>query len=58
MKKSLNLVKQLIEASYEKDRQDRLNDPSKVGKSFFTNYLEVLEKLMQEENEEIQKKGE
>ena len=42
MDNSLKLVQQLIEASYEKDRQDKIADPSKMGESFFTHYLKIL----------------
>jgi len=55
MKKTLNLIQQLIEASQEKDRQDRLKDPEKVADSFFTFYLKNLKVLAAEEHEELKK---
>jgi len=55
MENSLKLVQQLIEASYEKDRQDKIADPSKIGESFFTHYLKVLEQCIEEEYGKIKK---
>lgn len=55
MENSLKLVQQLIEASYEKDRQDKIADPSKIGESFFTHYLKVLKQCIEEEYGKIKK---
>jgi hypothetical protein len=55
MENSLKLVQQLIEASYEKDRQDKIADPSKIGESFFTHYLKLLKQCMEEEHVKIKK---
>lgn len=55
MNKTFNLIQQLIEASQEKDRQDRLKDPEKKGDSFFTFYLKNLKVLAVEEYEELKK---
>lgn len=55
MNKTLNLIQQLIEASQEKDHQDRLKDPEKKGDSFFTFYLKNLKTLATEEYEEVKK---
>ncbi len=55
MENSLKLVQQLIEASYEKDRQDKIDDPSKIGESFFTHYLKLLKQCIEEEHVKIKK---
>jgi len=55
MNKTLNLIQQLIEASQEKDRQDRQKNPEKMGDSFFTFYLKNLKALATEEYEEVKK---
>lgn len=55
MENSLKLVQQLIEASYEKDRQDKIADPSRIGESFFTHYLKLLKQCMEEEYGKIKK---
>jgi hypothetical protein len=55
MKKTFNLITQLIEASQEKDRQDRIKDPEKIGDSFFTFHLKNLMFLAKEEYEAIEK---
>ena len=55
MKKTINLIQQLIHASQEKDRQDRLKDLEKIGDSFFTFYLKNLMVLATEEYEAIEK---
>ena len=53
MDNSLKLVQQLIEASYEKDLQDKIADSSKIGESFFTHYLKVLKNCIEEEYAKI-----
>jgi len=55
MNKTLNLIQQLIEASQEKDRQDKQQNPEKTGDSFFTFYLKNLKVLATEEYEEVKK---
>jgi len=55
MDQSLKLIQQLIEASCEKDRQDKLADSSKIGESFFTHYLKLLKQCMEEEYGKIKK---
>lgn len=55
MQKTLILIQQLIEASQEKDRQDKVKDLEKIGDSFFTFYLKNLKVLATEEYEAIKK---
>tara|TARA_A100001037_G_C14689669_1_gene431095 strand:+ start:146 stop:352 length:207 start_codon:yes stop_codon:yes gene_type:complete len=62
MKKAISLLDEILDASIERDLQDKRNPylkvEDKIGESFITFHLKSLKQLLEEEEKYLRERGE